>query len=300
MIHIDFLAGAHGNYLEYICNVIAGVGVSGTPFNKLGASHKQSYTTPKIFSARHYSFYKLPYTSNKVISIKIANDDLLQIQQISLLRAGDQTYNNDQLEIDTYNKFNNDSYRWVLDNIINSFFVDQVVDGYNKIKDPSWPSITSAQEFDQLPDSIKQECVEQHRLQIYELSENNPNCPRHILREFFKIGFANPEQSGFIVEQNKADYNQMDVHFFPFGCFYNQDQFLLELEKVAVWADLQYTCKDRIIKIHEEFLSRQPYKDSKQKCDNILMQIKNNTEIPQVDLLEEAYINAMLGWDYFQ
>jgi hypothetical protein len=280
---------------------MAGVGVSGTPFNALGSAHKKVYTTTKLFHAKHYTFFNIVYASNKVVSIKISNDDLLPLQQISLLRAGDRNIDNDVLEINTYNKLNNKLYKWVLDNIIQHFFVNKSVDGYNKIKDPSWPTITNNQEFDQLPEHIKKECIEQHNLEIFELSETHPDCPRHILREFFKIGFQHPDQSGFMVEQNKANYTGLDVHFFPFGCFYNTDQFLLELKKVAEWANLLYTCEDEITKAHKEFLARQPYKDSKQKCDRILMQIKSNdTDIPRVDLLEEAYINAMLGEDYFK
>ena len=88
MIHIDFQGGAHGNYLEFVCNKIAGVTVN-TPFNSLGASHSKQYTGIKIFHADHYSFLHKPFVFNKIISIQIDTDDLLLLQQISLLREGD-------------------------------------------------------------------------------------------------------------------------------------------------------------------------------------------------------------------
>jgi hypothetical protein len=56
-----------------------------------------------------------------------------------LLRAGDLEYNNDHLEIDTYNKLNNWQYQWVLDEILRGFFTDQIQKSYDAIKDSSWP-----------------------------------------------------------------------------------------------------------------------------------------------------------------
>ena len=207
MIHIDFQGGAHGNYLEFVCNKIAGVTV-GTPFNAHGASHAKKYIGNKMFFADHYSFWSKPLIFNKVIDIHIGIDDLLQLQQISLLRAGDHGYDNDQLEIDTYNKLNNQDYCWVLDNIIQGFFTNQIQESYNAVKDPSWPEVCTIREFENLPTAIKQECLEQHKLQLLELSSTNPHCPRSILREFFQIGFQHPEQHGFVVNQNQINMTQ--------------------------------------------------------------------------------------------
>ena len=147
MIHIDFQGGAHGNYLEFVCNKIAGVVEPGTlPFNSLGSSHNKPYQLPKVFSAWHYSYapdIRHPKLFNKIISIKIKPDDLLPLNQISLLRAGDYGYDNDRLEIDTFNKLNNQHYRWVLDQLLDGFFTNQIRDSYNAVRDPSWPDVTS-------------------------------------------------------------------------------------------------------------------------------------------------------------
>ena len=277
MIHIDFQAGAHGNYLEFVCNKIAGVAV-GTPFNSAGASHDKVYVGGKIFHADHYSFRPKPFEFDKIISIHIEVDDLLPLQQISLLRAGDYGNDNDQLEINTYNKLNNQDYCWVLDNITQSFFTNQIRDSYNAVKDPSWPEVTTLTEFENLPNWIKQECIEQHKLELLEISPTYPNCPRPILREFFQIGFQQPEIHGFLDKQQAVEYNKLkQVYVFPFAY-----------------------CQHDIDQLHDEFLIRQTYKHSKIKCDNIVTQIQNNkTNLSQVDLLEEAYINAKLGWNYF-
>jgi hypothetical protein len=300
MIHIDFQGGAHGNYLEFVCNKIAGIAV-GIPFNSIGAAHTKKYTGRKVFIANHYSFLPVQLTYDKIISIQIHVDDLLPLQQISLLRAGDYGYDNDHLEIDTYNKFNNVNYRWVLDSIIQSFFINQIQDSYNAVKDPSWPEVTSLADFQNLPNTLKQECIEQHKLELLELSPLHPDCPRSVLREFFQLGFQQPEQHGFIVRQQQIKYSESkQVYIFPFACFYNKNSFLQEVKKIADWAEISYTCQADISQLHNEFLQRQPYKNSKNKCDELISKIKLTQVVDQtVDLLEEAYINTKLGWDYF-
>jgi len=302
MIHIDFQGGAHGNYLEFVCNKIAGVAV-GTPFNSAGASHDKVYVEGKIFHADHYSFWTRPrpFVFDKIISVQINKDDLLPLQQISLLRAGDYGYDNDQLEINTFNKLNNEHYCWVLNNIVQSFFTNQIRDSYDAVKDTTWPEVTTLAEFENLPGWIKQECIEQHKLELLEISPTQPDCPRPILREFFQIGFQQPEIHGFLDKQQAVKYDKLkQVYVFPFSCFYNKHDFLKEVKEIASWAGIVYTCQDDIDQLHDEFLMRQPYKHSKIKCDDIVTQIQNNkTNLPTIDLLEEAYINAKLGWNYF-
>jgi hypothetical protein len=279
---------------------MAGVETVGNPFNTAGASHSKRYLLPRVFYAWHYSFDPVPLKYNRVIAVKIELDDLLPLSQISLLRAGDYGYDNNKLEIDTYNKLNNKHYQWVLDNILNSFFANQIKNSYNAVKDPAWPDVDNLGDFQNLPEHIRQECIEVHNLELLELSPANPDCPRHILREFFQIGFEDPSNSGFITQQQQLmRYNEcVDVYEFPFSAFYDKQQFLDQLNQVATWAGIQYTKQQQIQQLHTLFLEKQPYKDSKLKCDQIVQQMINSPGyMPKLDLLEEAYINAMLRKD---
>jgi len=297
MIAIDFQGGAHGNFLEFVCNTMANIKTGGLPFNATGASHNKLYLTPALFYANHFSFNNIELPGNRVIAIKIDIDDLLPLSQISLLRAGDYGHDNDKLEIDTYNKLNNVDYRWVLDNILASFFVDQIKNSYDAVKDSLWPTISNLNDFENLPDHIKKECIEVHKLQLLELSEFRPDCSRHILREFFQIGFSNPENHGFIVQQHRMNYDKsIDVYNFPFGAFYNTQQFLNQIELIADWAKIKYNTQKQIADLHELFLAKQPYKDSKNKCDQIVQRVveTNDVNMPKINLIEEAYVNAML------
>ena len=295
MIQIDFQGGAHGNYLEFVCNTMCGVSGNNLPFNSAGASHSKQYIGKKVFYAGHFS-YSQEILGEKVVSIQITEDDLLPLTQISLLRAGDYGYNNNNLEIDTYNKLNNVNYRWVLDKLIDGFFKNQILISYNNVRDQSWPDVTTLQEFKQLPEHIRNECQQVHNLELLELSTIHPNCPRSILREFFQLGFEAPNQQGFMYHQNTMiDYGTRSVCVFPFECFYNTDQFVYQLKHIASWAGIQYNHHDRIVEMHQEFLKRQPYAHSKTRCNAIVQNIIQNQPADDArDLLEEAYINAQL------
>lgn len=296
MIGIDFQGGAHGNFLEFVCNVMADVKTDGDPFNNAGASHTKRYLSPKLFYANHYSFTDAPLISNRVIAIKVGIDDLLPLSQISLLRAGDYGYDNNKLEVNTYNKLNNSDYKWMLKTILDAFFTTQVENSYNAVKDPTWPDVKTVEDFYRLPEHIRKECIEIHNLELLELTEDQPDCPRHILREFFQIGFATPNIQGFMARQELMKYpEQTDVYTFPFDAFYNTTKFLDQIELIASWADIKYTSQQRVLELHTQFLEKQIYKDSKIKCDQIVEQlIENKIEPPNINLIEEAYVNAML------
>jgi hypothetical protein len=301
MIHIDFQSGAHGNYLEFVCNKIAGITV-GTPFDSLGASHVKQYTGKKIVHADHYYLKPSAFVFDKIISIQIDTDDLLILQQISLYRASYHSYDSNQLEINFYNKFNNSHYKWMIEVILQNFFTNQIQNSYNAVKDSSWPNVTTLAEFANLPDWIQKECIEQHKLELLELSPHCPDCPSAVLREFFEIGFQHPQQHGFIVKQSQMKYSlTQQVYYWPFRCFYDTTEFLQEIKKVADWANMSYNCHDSIEELHNEFLQKQPYKDSKLKCNKIIKEIQNNMipNLIDVNLIEQAYINAKLGWNYF-
>lgn len=299
MIYIDFQAGSHGNFLEFVCNTaLAGVKSTELPFNNLGASHEKVYDGPVLFESNHYFSHDTRFTNSRVISVKISYDDLLPLSSISLLRAGDHQLNNDELEVDTYNKLNNDAYRWVLDNIINKVSLNQIEESYNAVKDESWPPVATLEDFKNLPAWIQDECLTQHNLHLVELSKNNPDCPRWVLREFFKLGFKYPEQAGFITEQRRMQYDAgNDVYYFPFACFYNTELFCKELLAISKWAGLDYTDPTEL---HKEFLKRQPYYNNKRICDGILEQIYNNEQFtfPKLDLMMESYLEAKLELYY--
>jgi hypothetical protein len=304
-IFVDFLGGAHGNYLVFICNkffnVMPAELVDFSPFNAYGASHNkpESYITNAVFLGLH-SIHKDRFanadkfaefnksTSGVIVYIDIAPSDLLALSQISLLRAGDEDIDNDCLEINTYHKLNNANYRSVLDNIISSFFTNQIKDSYNAVKDPSWPVVNNIHDYQTLPMHIQDECNDIHNLRLLELSAENPDCPRDVLLAFFTAGFKNPTNHGFMVDQQKTkaqmQYKTHRVFNFKFSAMYDTALFKCELERLSVFLDMPLHITSEFYALHKTFLAKQPYKDSKEKCDKLT----SNT----FTLMEESYINS--------
>jgi len=304
-IYIDFQGGAHGNYLEFICNkFLAKIDtLNEAPFNNFGAAHDKQYLDERKFYCDHYCEHPgilETISANAVISIQITENDLLPLALTSLLRAGDYNINPKDLEHDTFNKFNNINYRSMLDNLKSGFFENNIKDGYNAVKDESWPEVFTHDDFLNLPEHIREECLEYHNLEILQFDEKNSNCPRHILREFFRIGFSNPSEFGFMERQENMGYpSEFKVFVFPYIEFYDTKKFLKQIYAIAKWADYAVNYEDinKIKKLHKEFLLRQPYINAKNNCDALInLYIKNALKkFPEMSVIEEAYIESKVN-----
>ena len=298
IIAIDFQGGQHGNFLEFVCNkFLAGVACGDSPFNEHGASHIKRYTTSKIFHCGHYFMQNpvMPKATERVVSIQMDTDDLLPLSCISLLRAGDLGIDPNLLHVDTYHKFNNIHYRLALDNLIASFFQDNLQRSYQAVKDDTWPNITDHQSFLQLPQWIQDECAVVHGVRPLMLDATHPHCPRSILREFFKIGFAKPEQSGFMQAQRRMLYDDsLPVLHFAFGSFYDTSRFIAQIMRVADWTGMSINNCDQLVDLHGEFLSKQPYAKIKSTTDMIYERILSgrSQDLRGLNLLQESYLDS--------
>jgi len=249
-ICIDYYPGSHGNFLEVVCNKMAGVNTArNDPFDTNGAAHVKQYVKPEqqVFFADHWFSKKSILPTTKILSISYTADDALPLSQINFLRSGPYQFDSNLLENNTYQKLNNEYLRPLLDRITAEYFID----------------------------------------------ESRPDCPRHILRNFFERNMV----PGILRTQRFMIYEEyQDVYKFPYGIFYNKNQFVEELTKVAAWANLQYNDYDSIKKLHSQFLEKQPYKNSKQKCNQVINNILNkiDTGPDALNLLEESYVNAEL------
>ena len=125
-IAIDFVAGTHGHFLETTLNKFFNI----TPelddaFTTGGTSHHKSekYNNNKLFHADHwYELYPDQLNNfKKIISIRFTANDLLLVSSVSLLRAGDFNIENNELEINTVNKLNNQYYQSVLAQVYTAY-----------------------------------------------------------------------------------------------------------------------------------------------------------------------------------
>lgn len=318
MIHIIFPGGAHGNFLEFVCNKFFNVMdkalTNFIPFSSNNTSHNktESYMKNREFVCSHYQYLgdKL-YNENMyllhdghIIHVNIVPEDLLLLNRISLYRAGDYQYDDYHLEKNTYNKLNNVNYQWVLDNIIHNFIKNQIKNSYDNIKDPSWPVVNTMDDFNLLPQHIKDECITVHNIKLHELNKESPDCPRYILREFFKGGFKYPLQHGFlkqqeIVRKSKLYTKQNNKVFnFNFSSFYNIDDFMNNLQQLGKFIGTKLEITDELYHLHKQFLTPlKPYQESVKKCEDIISSVKTKQHMFMTDnlsLLEESYIDAKI------
>jgi hypothetical protein len=299
-IYIDFQGGSHGNYLEFVCNrFLAGIPTAtALPFNRFNAAHNKQYHADPVFRCNHFTTYGITLTNETVISIHIEPDDLLPLQCVSLLRAGDRDIRPEALEINTYHKLCNPGYQIVLDNLIDNFFNPRdMISAYRAIADPSWPEIAHPQDYHQLPAHIRKECEEVHSFVINRLDPEHPHCPREILVEFFQIGFLDPTTHGFLTTQDTQMHTNCDIYSFPFGCLYDEDKFMKQIRKLSNDLNMPFNYSEQdLVLLHREFLQRQPYKDAKKTCDELVHRMwqQPDIKIPALDVIQEAYVRAML------
>jgi hypothetical protein len=110
MQKIDFFGGLHGNYLELLINVFIhqnNYDITRPIFTKTGACHLKfkDPTYNRIIRSGHYSHFNVPFNTNdQVIRIVPTIDDMLIGLTNSLLRAGDQEFDLNNLEINTIKK----------------------------------------------------------------------------------------------------------------------------------------------------------------------------------------------------
>lgn len=111
---IDFYPGAHGNFLEMLLNVFAqdgGIDLSKPLFDANGACHlKYDWNTQPGYRQKigchHYSIMDLGFEPNdRVIEIVVDDAHKITVLINSDLRAGDQTVDIFNPEIDTLEKF---------------------------------------------------------------------------------------------------------------------------------------------------------------------------------------------------
>jgi hypothetical protein len=112
MKKIDFFGGLHGNYLELVINVFVEqieYDLSEDQFNALGACHikhnNKHYNQHKGVHAMHWSYNSISFgPDDQVIRITIDQHGMLIGVTNSILRAGDQTVELDDLEKNTLQK----------------------------------------------------------------------------------------------------------------------------------------------------------------------------------------------------
>jgi hypothetical protein len=154
---------------------------------------------------------------------------------------------------------------------------------YNKLLNPSYK------------DTLKN-ILNSYKCHLATIDENNPDVPRFILREFFKLGFKNTSIHGFLQELEKMNYPaNKNVYYFPYSSFLSMDKFLTEISRVGKFFNLDYQPYD-LRPLHEKFLSNYQFISIKKIADSIVQSVVDSVDMPlnKLTLFQESYINAQL------
>lgn len=257
MIPLDFVAGTHGHFLEYVLN--RGFGFAPAdflPFTALGSSHQMPmhYKKNRKIVCGHWfeTDPKVVTTSRHVIRIVFDKDDLLLVSSLSLLRAADQNIHNDQLDQDTRSKLDNAYYQQMLIDIYRAYpFLDR----------------------------------------------SDTNIPRYVLREYFKFGFANPEINGYWKKlQSMLSLSAVQEFRVELKCFYDVDRLINTCIKMSAWLGLPFEYQSWLPDVHAMFKAKVKFLEDKRYCDLIIDDImhQRSRSLPNLNLLQESYINGNL------
>jgi len=257
MIPLDFVAGTHGHFIEYVLNRSIGfTNVSFDPFTSLGTSHQKpkEYLNNRTIICNHW-FENDPSAitkSSKIIRIVFDQDDILLVSSVSLLRAADLSIDNNFLHIDTAKKLNNRYYADTLEKIYQSY------DFLNRTQD---------------------------------------HIPRNVLREYFKFGFADPTVNGYWKKlQQMCNLPANDVFEITLKQIYDIDCLQDVLQKISAWLDQPMDTGQWLSELHQKFLDMLPFRNHQNQCDTIIQAVINRLDlaIPALSLLQESYINGKL------
>ncbi len=258
IIPIDFVAGSHGHFLETTLNKFFGFTPVFDSFTSSGTSHVApvEYINQRVFQAEHwFELYpdKIKHVP-KLISIQYKQEDLLLLSSVSLLRAGDFDLDNDQLEVDTYNKLNNIFYKDTLDVILKSY-----------------PFLTVDKKNSSIPRNILRE--------FYKFGFADPNINGYWLKQ---QGMQySPDTK--VLYFNFADFYDLEKFV---AAIHKIEQFI---DKKFNFCNEFYESHNKFLNFIACRFHRQ---QCNQIVQNIVDQ--KNVEIPKLTLFQESYINACL------
>lgn len=315
MIAIDYVPGSHGHFLSFVCNRfltdIPRHLMGDTPLSSgLGTSHDtvSTYWAHRYFREAHYFLNQgavtappeqgpsLRHWHGKVIQIWFNTSDLLTLTATCFLRAGDFGIDLDDLEHDTWNKLQGPYYRTVLTELerLSRHNLEQSV---RDVRDPTWPTVRDWQDWDRLPQAIRDECLDQHGLVLWRLDAEHTDCPRWALREHFRHSFLDGADNGFLRLRDSMRYrDECDVWQWQFDDFFDTDRFMRALQALGAWSGSVLRDPDQARELHTHFLRQHQFRHLRPRCQHLvdLWTRGQNHTLRHLSLVEQAWLEAKI------
>jgi hypothetical protein len=264
LIEIDFQGGTHGNFLKYILNDCLLSEKIHHPFTDIGTSHL--YIKDEI-SGNDDTLVHAQHYKEYNVSFKSSNIIVIEVDK-----------NTNLLNLQSSSFYRAGDYRIIEAELSNNTF--------NKLT-------AFKNQYAYMIESLRDNYG-------IELSKINPDCPRYILREFFKFQFRDPDISGFVgpyKEWIKTLKNtDKKVYVFPVSSFYDYEKFDSEISKIEEFFSLNFV-KRQYQHAYEKFIQGLDYfLNLNVLPDKIISAVQEKTELEfgNLTILQESYINGNL------
>ena len=134
---------------------------------------------------------------------------------------------------------------------------------------------------------------------------NKDHIPKWMFRDAFKIGFLDWNNQGSVVyDRNQIiwmneNFKRNKIHYTQVNVFFTYETLKKELEDINKKFDLALDLTD-LEMIYHEFSKRNKILQTHGYTETVLSAIKNNKdiEIPELDIIQQAYIYAHLEKSY--
>lgn len=260
-ILIDYPAGGHGSFLEFLLNASLGIYEDNfLPFNSVGASHLKYEHPNQIFFAYHYlqtentnfNFSQLLKESEAYILITVEECDLPTLFSCFFERTSKNPIYFDDLHQNFFYKAQDQQY------------IDLI--------------------------SIAKSWIENQHL-----SQENPSIEKRILRDMLKIFMF--DESYLIKRQKKIleQSHKMSIIVFPFSNFYlDTSLFVDHIVELCSKLNFYNVNIDRISTLHIEFLKRNKFLNLNALPKYYFDNIQNDVPIEHLTIVQEVYLQHLI------
>ena len=312
MIYIDHRPGTNGEWLEYVCN--KWLGDTPAKGNYPDICWDQEYIKNKKFRADTYTIHRLDTLEGlgmdmtkstgftnvtylrdvPVVRLTIDVDDILPVMCTMLDTPQFSGCSPENLETDTFLKLNCQQHKPVLKGIQEYLNSDDGVSAYNGFKAEHWPDIESYSDFLKLPEEIQQECLENGINFYTELSETNTDCPRWILRDYFRSHFEAKDDHKFLVQQKATVFDEScRVHNFTYKQLQSYGTFRQAIREISDYTKMPVVGLG-LLEEYSNFIKGVRYLNAHDECEQLISDIMAGINIAPVNVIYEAYIQTRL------
>jgi len=264
IVNIAYQRGTHGNFLRYFIDRFSALTpeITELPFLSNGNSHNPNIKYSSLIDRYHPDYYDTQFINidKPHILITITEDDLHYLYRLIYTRDPDNQSHDLSVKLnDDYVEFPPELCKMYLEKIKKLYNLKSLLSG--KIV-----------------------------------------LPKYIARDFFKLFYLDSSKDGMM--QDDAQLRKIapkNTFFFPVDAFWNHEKFLKYIKECNLKLDLNLLTADaQAPTLHLLFLKNLHVFQTRNRCKTIFNKIlnKEDFDISNIDIVEEAYISAWIEKNY--